>query len=268
MFPWNEFFVIFGLAMFGAVAIIPYSIAFSGNQLAEVDMPLPVLMLLSMIQNAVLIALATGLGLLASHAIGLNAPIIEALLNGTALPELNFIPIAIIAGIIGTAAVILIEMLYFRPRIPDAFHTTEGHMPVWKRFLASFYGGITEEVLVRWFVMSGIAWLLSRIWQTEAGDPTLAVLWIANILAALLFGILHLPATARLAKLTPTLVVRAIMLNGLLGLILGYLFWTYGLEAAIIGHFTGDIVIHVFAPYFIGGKKEDTSTLETASEVG
>jgi membrane protease YdiL (CAAX protease family) len=69
--------------------------------------------------------------------------------------------------------------------------------------LASFYGGISEEVMLRLFVMSLLAWLGSFISRTAEGKPTSAVFWISNILAAVLFGLGHLPATAMLIPLTP-----------------------------------------------------------------
>ena len=69
-------------------------------------------------------------------------------------------------------------------------------------------------------------------------------LWLATILAAVIFGLGHLPATAALVKLTPLLIVRAILLNGVVGVATGYLYWRYGLEAAVLAHFSADIVLH------------------------
>jgi membrane protease YdiL (CAAX protease family) len=72
---------------------------------------------------------------------------------------------------------------------------------------------------------------------------------VANVLAAILFGLGHLPATHAAGLPVDTLVItRAIVLNGLLGLIFGWLYWTFGLEAAMVSHFSGDIVLHVIWP--------------------
>jgi membrane protease YdiL (CAAX protease family) len=117
--------------------------------------------------------------------------------------------------------------------------------PAWQGFLASFYGGIVEEILLRLFVMSLLVWLGSFISKTTEGKPTSAVFWIANILAAVLFGLGHLPATALIIPLTPLVITRAIMLNGLAGIGFGYLYWKRGLESAMIAHFSADIVLHV-----------------------
>lgn len=52
--------------------------------------------------------------------------------------------------------------------------------------------------------------------------------------------------------LTGLVVTRAIVLNGLAAVIFGHLYWTRGLEAAILAHFSADIVLHVVAPPFLG----------------
>jgi Type II CAAX prenyl endopeptidase Rce1-like len=110
--------------------------------------------------------------------------------------------------------------------------------------LASFYGGIDEEILLRLFLLSLLAWLIGFAWHLPDGRPTLGALWLANIIAAVIFGLGHLPATAALVKLTPLLIGRAILLNGIVGVAAGYLFWLYGLEAAMLAHFSADIVLH------------------------
>jgi membrane protease YdiL (CAAX protease family) len=40
-------------------------------------------------------------------------------------------------------------------------------------------------------------------------------------------------------------ILRAVLLNGLGGIVFGYLYWKRGLEAAMIAHFSADIVLHV-----------------------
>lgn len=79
----------------------------------------------------------------------------------------------------------------------------------------------------------------------ELGDAANAVVWVANILAAVLFGLGHLPTMSLLVPITPLVIARALVLNGLLGIVFGWLYWERGLEAAIISHFYADIVLHV-----------------------
>ena len=148
--------------------------------------------------------------------------------------------------------IIVLEILVFQPLLRAqlgsgaAVLTSPSAKPAaWKGFLASFYGGIDEEVLLRLCVMSFLVWLGRLVSKTADGHPTTAVFWIANVLAAVLFGLGHLPATAAILPITPTVVVRAVVLNGLLGVAFGWLYVKHGLESAMISHFSADLVLHV-----------------------
>ncbi|GCE17315.1 hypothetical protein KDK_11150 [Dictyobacter kobayashii] len=192
-------------------------------------------------------AVATGLGLLIAHHLGLGAPLLEGLLAGkavTAQAQAIIVP-ALILGGVPTVLLLLLEITVFWPRLPQAMRTAFPIPALWKRFLACFYGGIAEELLCRLFLLSLLAWLIGLVWHVSDGRPALGAFWVANILAAVIFGLAHLPTTAALVKLTPMLVIRAILLNGILGIAFGYLFWQYGLEAAMLAHFTADLVLHI-----------------------
>ena len=70
----------------------------------------------------------------------------------------------------------------------------------------------------------------------------------AIALAALAFGAGHLPATARLAPLTPPVVLRALALNGVAGGVYGWLSWRRGLEAAMLAQGATDLLLHAVVP--------------------
>ena len=71
-------------------------------------------------------------------------------------------------------------------------------------------------------------------------------MWIAIVLVAVAFGLAHLPATAAVGlELNALVVSRAIVLNGLGGIVFGWLYWRRGLESAMVSHFTTDVVLHV-----------------------
>jgi membrane protease YdiL (CAAX protease family) len=104
---------------------------------------------------------------------------------------------------------------------------------------------------MRLFLMGSLVWLFGLIWKNPSGTLAGGAFWMANILAALLFGAGHLPATAQAVKLTPTVVGRALLLNGIPGVFCGYLYVRYGLEAAMLLHFSLDILLHLIAPSFM-----------------
>ena len=106
------------------------------------------LALLQGAQGFVLMAVAAGLGLLIAHQIGLGVPLLEGLLAGkpvTAQAQAIIAP-ALILGIASSAVLLLLEITVFWPRLPQAMRTEFPIPALWKRLLASFYGGITRMV--------------------------------------------------------------------------------------------------------------------------
>jgi Type II CAAX prenyl endopeptidase Rce1-like len=247
---WPEFTILCGAGLIGIVCIMPYTLELTGaafNKAQERShQPRWVLVLLQVVQSFVLVVVTTGLGLLIARHIGLGVPLLDGLLAGKDITSeaLAMIGPALILGIASSAVMLILEITVFWPRLPKAMREDAPIPALWKRFLASFYGGIDEEILLRLFLLSLLAWLISLVWHNPGGMPTIGALWVANIIAAVIFGLGHLPATAALAKLTPLLIWRAILLNGIVGVAAGYLYWRYGLEAAMLAHFSADIVLH------------------------
>ncbi len=257
MFDWGLFFVLVGMGMFGAIALIPYGLALSGKKLEDLPFSRNKMIALTLLQSAVLLAVMVGVGLLAAGAVSLELPVLRGLLAGEAVLSLlvAIAPLAVIAGVLSAALVLALEFGVFRPRLPESMKADNQTATAWQGFLASFYGGINEEIMMRLLVMSGSVWLFSRLNNGVLED---AIFWTAIVLAAVLFGIGHLPATARLAPLTPLLIVRALLLNGIVGIVAGFLFWRYGLESAMIAHFSADIILHVLPVLFM--KNRDLTT--------
>ena len=101
------------------------------------------------------------------------------------------------------------------------------------------YGGMIEEVMMRLFCMSLIAFLLWKIFarKTDRAHIPAWVFMAANVLAAVLFAAGHLPATlAIFEELTPILLFRCFLLNGGFGLVFGWLYRKHGIQYAMMGH--------------------------------
>lgn len=246
-----EFAVLWTAGVLSAVAVLPYAITLQQSVLERVPLPLATIVALSIVQSAILLAIATGLGLFLAHRLGLGAPLLEAWLAGRPqVPGMaRGLALAAAAGAGVGAALLAFEVAVFLPRLPDALRSPATPPGPGQGALAALYGGIGEELLTRLFLLTLFAWLLSRLARGHArGRPSDAVLWTATVAAALLFGALHLPATAALTSITPLVATRALLLNGIAGLAFGWLYWSRGLESAMIAHFTADIVIHVIAP--------------------
>ena len=238
-YPWREFWVLLAAGLVGLLLVLPYQLAL----LPTPPVPLPVLVVAAITQSAILLAIAVGVGLAAARSVGLRAPFVEAWLYGgdarDALRALQ-LPLAVAFGIASSLVVVGLELALFRPLIPELASLSRAATPErWQGLLASFYGAIDEELLTRLFLVSGFAWLLSRVLRRSTA------LWVAIAVSAVLFGLGHLPAAAALLPFTPALLMREVILNGIPGAVFGWLYWRRGLEAAMVAHFSADLVLHV-----------------------
>jgi len=186
-----------------------------------------------MLQSGVLVALAVWAGVALSRSLGLGAPVFEAALSGTgAWPALR--PQLIPAAIVGLLAG---GMLVLLGRIAPTELLALGQtydIPLAAKLL---YGGVTEEMLMRWGLMTALVWLPWSFIQKRRGLPRPAYVIGAIFIAALLFGALHLPAAAAMgASLTAPVVTYVIVGNTVPAVLFGFLYWRNGLEAAILAH--------------------------------
>jgi len=244
------FAVLFAGGLLGVLAVLPYMLDLLGNLPVErgagPDISLPLLVGLVLLQNGILLAAVIAIGMILSERIGLRMPLIRAWATGEAAPNPRTIllPGVLVGAAVG-AVLVGVEALFFLRRLPDAMHPMF-EIPLWKRLLAGIvYGGITEELLMRLFLLSLVAWLLGRWWKAPDERPTTGAFRVAIVLVAVLFGLGHLPATAAMGPLTHVLVVRALVLNGIAGVAFGYLYWRHGLEAAMAGHMSAHVVMQV-----------------------
>lgn len=249
---WRIFWTLEVAGVLAVVAVLPYALTLQGPMLNQHPPRIPwaVLVPLQILQNAILIGGFIALGMWLAPKVGLGTPLLVAWATGEPVAPglLRTLPISAIWGVVTAILVIFLDTKIFAPHLP---HVAEAANPAaWKGFLASFYGGIDEEIFLRFGVMTILVLVLGKIFRTVEHRPNGAAFWLANIIAAVLFGLCHLPATAMLMPLTKMVVLRAVLLNGIPGVVFGILYWKRGLESAMISHFAGDLMLHVAAPLF------------------
>ncbi len=142
-----------------------------------------------------------------------------------------------------TGLVLCTDLFYFRSHIPQVAAIYQGK-PSFAYWMASvFYGGVIEEILLRLFVMSLIAFLAWKLFFRREEKPPAGVMIAANLLAALLFAAGHLPSTMQLfGEITPMILLRCFLLNGAGGLVFGYLYRRYGIQYSMMAHAGAHIV--------------------------
>lgn len=143
---------------------------------------------------------------------------------------------AVAVALVGGLAMIVLDIFWFG-RYSQVIMDSYAAKPSLVFLLgAVIYGGIIEEVMLRLFMMSLVAFLLHKLFWGKRARTPVAALVMANIVSALLFAAAHLPATAMLMGLTPMILLRCFLLNGGIGLLFGWLYRKYGLRYAMIAH--------------------------------
>ncbi len=239
----HKFLVLWLAGLVGAAAALPYAFTLQHDIIAKVGKPLSVLVFASLAQTAVLLAIALFFGLKLARRVGLS--VLEAGLP-TKEKLRTFLALTVSAGVV-TAVLITIGDKIFGQYLPQ-LAAVNGSVALWKTLLASLYGGVVEEILMRLFCMSLFAWLFAKVFRVTEPTKNALVMWTAIVISTVLFGLGHLPITSALTVITPLVVARAIVLNGIGGLVFGWLYWKKGLEYSMVAHFTADIVLLTVLP--------------------
>jgi membrane protease YdiL (CAAX protease family) len=233
------FVILWLLGMIGVLSTIWVVLPIPAEKL---PLPLITVKLLNLISPTFLLSIAVLVGVNLATKVGLSTPFIEALVSGSQTPLLAIKP-QVIPGLVGGVfggVVISILSSFWRSSLPVDFvanaEALSNNIPLLTRIL---YGGITEEILMRWGLMSFLVWAAWRVFQKAQGSPDTVYVVFAIGISAIVFGLGHLPLAFTLSSQpTASLVAYIIVGNASFGLIAGYLYWQKGLEAAIIAHIT------------------------------
>ena len=225
----KRFFILWILCIIGSWSVLPY-IYYLGTFPAAVS--IWKIVLLSTVQSALLFGLICWLSLKILSKTDLQPFLLGNFLKQRLLP-------AIIAGISVGLIIFLFDKTVFHSSFLSGVHS-----PFWVGALASIYGGVNEEVLLRLFLFTLIYFLIGKCLKIDQSNRS-AVLWSVNIFVALLFGIGHLPMAFKLTSPSAFEIFRVLSLNGIAGVVFGWLYWSRGLWTAMIAHFAADLVIHM-----------------------
>lgn len=223
----------------GLIELLPRS--------ARADVPeiTPAIKLLSLVQPAVLLVAAVLIGIALAPTVGLSAPAAESIAaGGRVLPALRPQVVPGMLGSIIGALTILLTAAAFKPFLTvetvQRISSFQQLMPLGMRVL---YGGITEELLLRWGFMTLLVWIAWRLFQKRAVRPTTGTFVFAIVLSSLIFAVGHLPVAVMLGETSLPVILFVIIANSAFGFVAGYLYWKWGLESAIIAHMLGHVVL-------------------------
>lgn len=224
------------VAMLGTVAVLSLLLQPVPTQLlarapALAELPAVAQRAVLLINPWLLVLAAAALGAALAHRVGLRS-----MLAGTA-PAAGWVPVAAWAAGSGFALGLALAAAdgAAAPLLGLAWQVLLAAAPRGADVIAMgmLYGGVAEELMLRWGTMSLVAWALTLLLRPQVRAAAMAP---AIVVAAMLFAVGHLPALALQLDLTPAIVARTLVLNGIAGLWYGWLFWRHHLEAAMMAH--------------------------------
>jgi hypothetical protein len=225
----------------GALSLAPFAAAMLREHLVRLGQPEPPLLpLIAIAQPLILIAIASLIGGAFARRLGLRSRVSEWPVQGAAAwsTTARELPIAAGAGV-AIAIVVAGGDVVLRGAFSDLAALTPVLAPrtLDDLLVGVLYGGISEEVLMRWGLVTLLVWLPLRPRAGTVAAPSTTIMWVAIVAAALAFGAGHLPALAASGvTLTAAVVIRTVALNALGGVVFGWLYWRYSLEAAMVAH--------------------------------
>ena len=226
---------LFVLGFLGVLSLLTITLPEGTYPEEMAQLPPIVLKLLIIVNPTMFLLISVAVGTALFDKINLKVPVISSLLkikqenSGTIFKQQ--LKYGISLGLLAGAAIMVIAYIYGM-FIQEELKAMENQMELTlaARFL---YGGITEELLLRFGFMTLVVWITSKL--TKRLDNT--TYWIGIVLSTVLFAVGHFPVVYA-AIPNPTLLLLSYELigNSVGGLIFGWLYWKKGLEAAIIAH--------------------------------
>lgn len=228
----------------GIVALVGYVYLTTPPSAVPPGLSLPVLAMVSGLNPLLLLGVACLFGAYTAPRVGLQSYIIHGIETGDGIWERlqDDVGLAVATGLLGGVMIVVLDAVLkpfvaqdlpqsvigaTRPTVLDIL----AYAPV--RFL---YGGITEELMLRFGLMSLLVFVGWSVTGRQTDGPQPTVVWAAIVVSSVLFGLGHLPALAQSVDLTPALVARTVLLNAVAGVLFGWLYWRRSLEVAMIAH--------------------------------
>ncbi len=240
-------FILFFLGLAGVCSLLLSNIELSAEiQKALAQYSNLQIRLLLLINPTIFLITAIMVGSYLGPKVNLKAPVIEGFIQK--IPNtLSIFTSQIKYGFIfgfSSALIVVITILITKNYLPkELIESNKINLHPISRFL---YGGITEEILMRYGFMTLFTWLPIAIFKPNISNTKWPYI-LGIIVSSVLFGLGHLPLAYNLVGYINAPIFLYILLgNGLVGAVCGWLFWKKGLEAAFIAHISAHLVLITF----------------------
>ncbi|MFC7687462.1 type II CAAX prenyl endopeptidase Rce1 family protein [Ureibacillus sp. GCM10028918] len=233
------------ICLIGGLFVLPYQIEILQDTLPQEyerlleTMPIPYSLLLvaSSVQISVIAFVLSFIGIKLARKTGFSLKLLDAFFQKEKIKvEARIVLLSVLLGLIAAFVLVVMDRFYFQNKIEILGELQTG-FSLMGLLAGIFYGGVFEEIMLRLFFMSMLVWIMMKLFKRNKKRLPDIYYWIALMIASFMFAAGHLPATKMMfGELTPLLIVRCFLLNGIGGIFFGYLYWKKGFEYAVIAH--------------------------------
>lgn len=238
--------VLFTLGLMGVLSILTMDIPLPEEaiKLLQSQFSPKQIKLLTLINPTILLIGGILLGIFLYDKVSLDLPIIRAIIRNEKTYQLpTILKYGTLGGLLSGVMLTLIATVYY-PLLPLEFIELGNSLKpsLAARFL---YSGFTEEILMRFGLMTFIIWLMSKIFHSIKPK----IYWIGILLSAIIFALGHFPIAFQiLGNPSGILLCYIVIANAIGGVIFGWLYWKKGLESAFIAHIICHVVMLLAEP--------------------
>ncbi|WP_114749832.1 CPBP family intramembrane glutamic endopeptidase [Pleomorphovibrio marinus] len=233
--------ILFFLGMLGMLSMLTVDLPLPEEVVSMLEdqfTPLQIKLLI-LINPTIILIVSVVVGTVLYQKVNLSVPIIEKLV-GIRLEHPQFREIFFYGILGGVLAGLILSILglyrYISPTEYELLNSSL-NLTLAARFL---YGGITEELFMRYGLMTLLVWLGAKLFKGTKPK----VYWIGIIISTLLFAVGHFPVVFQVVE-NPSIVLISYVLigNSIGGLVFGWLYWKKGLESAFLAHIFAHVVM-------------------------
>ncbi|MCP4707601.1 MAG: CPBP family intramembrane metalloprotease [Planctomycetes bacterium] len=225
-FSWKAFWLLGLLYILGNLAAIP--LLQQRQMLIESPATLALLTFIAFILNGISLCLA--------DKTGLGVPFLEGNFKKGEVSYYfrKMCAISLLISIVVSLLLIIDNVL-----IGEIARSKANFPPFWMSLLSSVTAGIKEELFYRFFLMTLFVWVGGFFKKNSDGRPAQVIYWIAVLISGVIFGWAHIDDKLNWGG-SSAMLLNIFMMSCIPGIILGWLYWKYGLESAIFTHFLID----------------------------
>ncbi|WP_406662033.1 CPBP family glutamic-type intramembrane protease [Methanolobus sp. ZRKC3] len=243
---WKIFWILFMAAEISMFASLPYAVSISGDAIYGMGTSLIGLLMVQFARGTGFLILSIFTGIFLGKKVGLGTPLLESLLEGRGLP-VDFgssVKLIVFFGVFLATSLFAIDKFIFS-MYTDSFISFLTAPPFWERFMYSFYAGIVEEVILRFFMVTLLVWISWKIKKTSEDLPTNMGVWVSILVVSLLYGLVHISSLSESMGFVVPAYVGIMTLDIMSGSIMGWLYWKKGIEAAILANLVASLTLYM-----------------------